>query len=91
VHVLEGSFENQSRPCLLLLHGFPKLSFSWRKVMPALAAAGYHVIAPDQPAMVAPLAGMAIMTRPQFLPAAQSGGATRRAGLGARLIARSMR
>ena len=33
---------------LLLLHGFPELAYSWRKVMPALAAAGYHVIAPDQ-------------------------------------------
>jgi pimeloyl-ACP methyl ester carboxylesterase len=33
---------------VLLLHGFPELSFSWRKVMPALAGAGYHVIAPDQ-------------------------------------------
>jgi pimeloyl-ACP methyl ester carboxylesterase len=32
----------------LLLHGFPELAFSWRKVMPALAEAGYHVIAPDQ-------------------------------------------
>src|SRR5437667_362021 len=37
-----------SRPCVLLLHGFPGLAFSWRKVMPVLAAAGYHVIAPDQ-------------------------------------------
>ena len=36
------------RPAVLLLHGFPELSFSWRKVMPALAAAGYHVVAPDQ-------------------------------------------
>ena len=35
-------------PCLLLLHGFPELAYSWRKVMPALAAAGYHVVAPDQ-------------------------------------------
>jgi pimeloyl-ACP methyl ester carboxylesterase len=33
---------------VLLLHGFPELAFSWRKVMPVLAAAGYHVIAPDQ-------------------------------------------
>ena len=33
---------------MLLLHGFPELAFSWRKVMPVLAAAGYHVIAPDQ-------------------------------------------
>jgi pimeloyl-ACP methyl ester carboxylesterase len=32
----------------LLLHGFPELAFSWRNVMPALAGAGYHVIAPDQ-------------------------------------------
>ena len=35
-------------PVLLLLHGFPELAWSWRKVMPALAAAGYRVIAPDQ-------------------------------------------
>ena len=33
---------------MLLLHGFPELAFSWRKVMPVLAEAGYHVIAPDQ-------------------------------------------
>jgi len=37
-----------SHPVLLLLHGFPELAFSWRKVMPGLAAAGYYVIAPDQ-------------------------------------------
>lgn len=37
-----------ARPCLLLLHGFPELAYSWRKIMPALAAAGFHVIAPDQ-------------------------------------------
>jgi len=48
VHVLEAGFETRGRPCVLLLHGFPELSFSWRKVMPQLAAAGYHVIAPDQ-------------------------------------------
>jgi len=47
VHVLEAGFETGNRPALLLLHGFPELSYSWRKVMPALAAAGYHVIAPD--------------------------------------------
>jgi pimeloyl-ACP methyl ester carboxylesterase len=46
VHLLEaGQPEN---PCLLLLHGFPELAYSWRKVMPALAEAGYYVIAPDQ-------------------------------------------
>jgi pimeloyl-ACP methyl ester carboxylesterase len=48
MHVLEAGFETPHRPCVLLLHGFPELAYSWRKVMPALAAAGYHVIAPDQ-------------------------------------------
>jgi pimeloyl-ACP methyl ester carboxylesterase len=48
MHVLEAGYETRGRPCLLLLHGFPELAFSWRKVMPTLAAAGYHVIAPDQ-------------------------------------------
>src|SRR6267154_3245127 len=48
MHVLEAGFETKGRACVLLLHGFPELAFSWRKVMPALAAAGYHVIAPDQ-------------------------------------------
>ncbi len=48
MHVLEAGFESDGRPCVLLLHGFPELAFSWRKVMPLLAKAGYHVIAPDQ-------------------------------------------
>jgi pimeloyl-ACP methyl ester carboxylesterase len=48
MHVLEAGFETKGRPCVLLLHGFPELAYSWRKVMPQLAAAGYHVIAPDQ-------------------------------------------
>ena len=46
MHVLEAGAEG--RPCLLLLHGFPELAFSWRKVMLPLAAAGFHVVAPDQ-------------------------------------------
>src|SRR6266481_807912 len=48
VHILEAGFETPNRPAVLLLHGFPELAYSWRKVMPPLAAAGYHVIAPDQ-------------------------------------------
>ena len=48
LHVLEAGFESTGRPCVLLLHGFPELAYSWRKVMPVLAAAGYHVLAPDQ-------------------------------------------
>jgi pimeloyl-ACP methyl ester carboxylesterase len=48
MHVLEAGFEPRGQPCVLLLHGFPELAYSWRKVMPALAAADYHVVAPDQ-------------------------------------------
>ncbi len=47
VHVLEAGYETANRPAVLLVHGFPELAFSWRKVMPPLAAAGFHVIAPD--------------------------------------------
>lgn len=47
VHVLEAGYEPSDRPCLLLLHGFPELAYSWRKVMMPLAEAGYHVVAPD--------------------------------------------
>ncbi len=46
MHVLEAGVT--SAPPVLLLHGFPELAYSWRKVMPALADAGYRVIAPDQ-------------------------------------------
>ena len=48
VHILEAGYETSGRPAVLLLHGFPELAYSWRKVMLPLAAAGYHVIAPDQ-------------------------------------------
>src|SRR5687768_10868706 len=48
MHVLEAGFEAKGRPCLLLLHGFPELAYSWRKVMLPLAGAGFHVVAPDQ-------------------------------------------
>jgi len=48
MHVLEAGYEPRGRSCLLLLHGFPELAYSWRKVMVPLAEAGYHVVAPDQ-------------------------------------------
>jgi pimeloyl-ACP methyl ester carboxylesterase len=48
MHVLEAGYETKGRPLLLLLHGFPELAYSWRNVMAPLAAAGFHVIAPDQ-------------------------------------------
>lgn len=48
VNVLEAGYETPGRPAILLLHGFPDIAYSWRKTMRPLAAAGYHVIAPDQ-------------------------------------------
>lgn len=35
-------------PLIVLAHGFPETSHSWRHQMQPLADAGYHVIAPDQ-------------------------------------------
>ena len=46
MHVLEAG--RPQDPCVLLLHGFPELAYSWRKVMLPIAQAGYYVIAPDQ-------------------------------------------
>ena len=36
-----------SGPLVILCHGWPELSFSWRHQIPALAAAGFRVAAPD--------------------------------------------
>src|ERR1700761_5672932 len=47
IHILESGFETPNRPCILLQHGFPELAYSWRKIMVPLAAAGFHVVAPD--------------------------------------------
>lgn len=46
MHVLEAG--DSTAPLLILLHGFPELSFSWRKVMVPLAKQGWRVVAPDQ-------------------------------------------
>jgi pimeloyl-ACP methyl ester carboxylesterase len=35
-------------PLVVLAHGFPELAYSWRHQIPALAEAGYRVLAPDQ-------------------------------------------
>ena len=48
MHVLEAGQQKPGQPLLLLLHGFPELAYSWRKVMVPLAEFGYHVVAPDQ-------------------------------------------
>ncbi len=46
LHVVqEGPADGQ---LLILLHGFPEFWYGWRKQIPALAAAGYRVWAPDQ-------------------------------------------
>src|ERR1700750_1862678 len=34
-------------PLVVLCHGWPELAYSWRHQIPALAAAGYHAVAPD--------------------------------------------
>ena len=39
--------EQGQGPLVLLLHGFPELWYSSRHLLPALAAAGYHAVAPD--------------------------------------------
>jgi pimeloyl-ACP methyl ester carboxylesterase len=40
--------EQGEGPLVVLCHGFPECWYSWRHQLPALAAAGYHVVAPDQ-------------------------------------------
>lgn len=39
--------EQGKGPLVVLCHGFPESWFSWRHQIPALAAAGYRVVAPD--------------------------------------------
>lgn len=47
LEVFEAGRENAGRP-IVLCHGWPELAFSWRHQLPALVAAGYHVIVPNQ-------------------------------------------
>ncbi len=39
--------EQGEGPLVLLVHGWPESWYSWRHQIPALAAAGYHAVAPD--------------------------------------------
>lgn len=39
--------EQGEGPLVLLCHGWPELSYSWRHQIPALAEAGFHAVAPD--------------------------------------------
>lgn len=43
LHVVEAG----EGPAVILAHGFPELSYSWRHQLPALADAGYRAVAPD--------------------------------------------
>ena len=74
------------RPAVLLLHGFPEIAYSWRKVMPALAAAGFHVIAPDQRGYGRTTGWSAeLRRRSPAVPAAERRARRAGAGRGARL------
>ena len=46
LHVMTDGPEDG--PPVILLHGFPEFHYGWRKQVPALAQAGFRVIAPDQ-------------------------------------------
>ena len=45
VHLLEAG--DPASPGVLLLHGFPEIAYSWRRILPLLAGAGFHAVAPD--------------------------------------------
>jgi pimeloyl-ACP methyl ester carboxylesterase len=47
LEVFEAGQRNAGKP-IVLCHGWPEHAFSWRHQVPALAAAGYHVIVPNQ-------------------------------------------
>lgn len=47
LEVFEAGQENKGNP-IVLCHGWPEHAYSWRHQVPALAAAGYHVIVPNQ-------------------------------------------
>jgi len=47
LHILEAGYESPGRRCVVLLHGFPELAYTWRHQLLPLARAGFHAIAPD--------------------------------------------
>jgi pimeloyl-ACP methyl ester carboxylesterase len=48
MHIAEAGEPDPDKTPVILCHGFPELWYSWRHQLPALAEAGYHVVAPDQ-------------------------------------------
>jgi pimeloyl-ACP methyl ester carboxylesterase len=53
-------------PLVVLLHGFPEFWYSWRHQIPALAQAGFHVVAPD-------MRGYDLSSKPQSWRAYETG------------------
>uniref|UniRef100_A0A2A4Z0R5 Alpha/beta hydrolase n=1 Tax=OCS116 cluster bacterium TaxID=2030921 RepID=A0A2A4Z0R5_9PROT len=47
LEVFEAGQQNAGNP-IVLCHGWPEHAFTWRHQVPALVAAGYHVIVPNQ-------------------------------------------
>ncbi|KAK5170616.1 uncharacterized protein LTR77_005205 [Saxophila tyrrhenica] len=45
-HILKAG--QPGKPLILFCHGFPELAFSWRKILPSVAATGYFCVAMDQ-------------------------------------------
>lgn len=75
VHILEAFPDTSDRSTtpyhlILLLHGFPELAYSWRKVLVPIANAhqGYHVVAPDLRGFgrTTPLAGSGSASQVQY-------------------------
>lgn len=48
INILENNVEKKTNNVILLLHGFPEISFSYRYLMLLLEKAGFYCIAPDQ-------------------------------------------
>ena len=47
LHILEAGFAGGDKPCVVFLHGFPELAYTWRNQLLPLAQAGFHAVAPD--------------------------------------------
>lgn len=45
-HILKAG--DPGKPLVLFCHGYPELAYSWRRVLPAIAEAGYYCVAMDQ-------------------------------------------
>ena len=48
IRILENNVKKKSRNIILLLHGFPEISYSYRYIMLLFEKVGYYCIAPDQ-------------------------------------------